>query len=195
MTNEKNRKRIHTTRRRFDRLALSFIDAHVDLFGSIQSNHVQDALGLSRVAVSKYFKLYKTEKPSNLQYDITDRCYKKGFSFERRFLVKVPSAEILKMVDTLYRGHPSNDDLICLFAEAKLAETGRVSTRDINNSVGSHRTTISQAMAKYNENGNAIYNPDSNARCFEKTEMFKKVKLTDEQTPRDVLKAFEVLFN
>lgn len=64
---------------------LRFIDFIVDHFGAIQRRHVVDYFGVSQPQASLDIGRYKDLAPSNIEYDLGAKMYRKTAGFVRAF--------------------------------------------------------------------------------------------------------------
>jgi uncharacterized protein YcaQ len=64
---------------------LRFIDFLLDRFGMVNRTDITDYYGLSEPQASLDLRAYNEQAPANMQFDKTDRCYRRSATFTRRF--------------------------------------------------------------------------------------------------------------
>lgn len=84
-----------------------FIDAYVDLNGSINIHVLTEHFHVHRSRASELIKGYLEVKPSNLRYSLSERTYLKGLSFERVYLTDLSSFEYWTAILTVF-GDPKD---------------------------------------------------------------------------------------
>lgn len=86
----------------FDLVLMKFIDAHLDLYGHIQTKTICEQFYMHRTRASAAITKYRDFKPSNTCFNVTDKCHEKSDTFEKVFL-KTSSPEFLNSVELVYQ--------------------------------------------------------------------------------------------
>ncbi|MCD9504056.1 hypothetical protein GLP37_17945 [Photobacterium phosphoreum] len=81
---------------------LSFIDAKLMVENEIKSTDICSVFGCSRVKASRVFQVYLTQRPSNMKYIASKKCYVKGFVFEADFLGNRNPRLFLDAIDLIF---------------------------------------------------------------------------------------------
>lgn len=64
---------------------LRFIDFLLDRYGMVNRADITDFYGLSTPQASDDLAHYQQAAPGNMEYDMTDRTYRRSATYERRF--------------------------------------------------------------------------------------------------------------
>lgn len=89
---------------KFQLVVHQFIDAHVELYGSINVIDIAELFGVHRTSASALLASYKKLKPSNLEYVLegNNSRYTKRMSFEK-VVLKNDAAEFLNAIYVVYK--------------------------------------------------------------------------------------------
>lgn len=80
---------------------LAYIDARLIVFGDIKSSNVCDVFGCGRIKASRLFQLYLNQRPSNMKYQASKKCYVQGYVFEPVFLGKRNARQFLDALELI----------------------------------------------------------------------------------------------
>ncbi|RZQ33220.1 hypothetical protein [Vibrio vulnificus] len=90
-----------TQKEAFDLVLMKFIDAHLDLYGHIQTKTICDQFYMHRTRASAAMTKYREFKPSNTRFNVTEKRHDKSYTFEKVFL-KTSSLEYLNSVELVF---------------------------------------------------------------------------------------------
>lgn len=90
-----------TQKEAFDLVLMKFIDAHLDLYGYIQTKIICEQFHMHRTRASRAMTEYRNAKPSNTRYNVNDKRHEKSYTFEKEFL-KTSSFEFLNSVEVVF---------------------------------------------------------------------------------------------
>lgn len=64
---------------------LRFIDFLFDRFGMLNRADITDFFGISEPQASLDLRAYEEHAPGNMEFDKTDRCYRRSATYKRTF--------------------------------------------------------------------------------------------------------------
>lgn len=168
----------------FDLLICRFIDAHVQLYDSINTVPICAKFGVKRDKASAAITAYRThpEFHNYLRYNVTQRCHEKTFTFVPRF-TDHSALQILTSIDNLlavnkcdsYRQLVKN--LYFRFIEAYVSIQGAIKTKVLQDVFSIERSHASRVIRDYK-----VAQPDNlvlNAKVHERGVGFSCSYLTE----------------
>lgn len=89
----------------FDLVLFRFIDAHLDLYGYVQTKTICDQFYMHRTRASAVMTKYREKQPGNTRFNVNEKRHDKAYTFKKRFL-KTSSLEFLNGVEVVF-GQPA----------------------------------------------------------------------------------------
>ena len=186
-----------------DGLFLAYIEAKLDIDGSVRPNDLRCQFKMDRGKASKLINRYcECESTSgNVEYKDNGRHskYIRTSTFKKRVLKNLSSKQLLSSIIEVYGDSGcSTKDVYLKFIDAYVELHDFISPVTISNQFGMHRSRAGHALKSYKEDrdscSNLRYHLQGQMSCYRKTTIFKRCYLPKDKSPLKFIMAIDVLF-
>ncbi len=186
-----------------DRLFLAYIEAKLDIDGSVRPNDLRCQFKMDRGKASKLIKRYCEDQltADNIKYKENGRHsnYIRTSKFKRQILISLSPQMFLSSILEVYGDSGSSTkDVYLKYIDAYVELHEIISPITIANQFGMHRSRAGHVLKAYKEDRdscpNLRYHLQGQMSCYRKTTIFKRYYLPKDISALKFLTAIDDLF-
>lgn len=186
-----------------DRLFLAYIEAKLDIDGSVRPNDLRCQFNMDRGKASKLIKRYSEDDSTsgNIKYMDNGRHsnYIRTSKFKRKVLSSFSSQNFLSSILEVYGvSGCSTKDVYLKYIDAYVELHDLISPITIANQFGMHRSRAGHVLKLYREekdsSANLRYHLQGQMSCYRKTTIFKRYYLPKDKSALKFVMAIDELF-
>lgn len=186
-----------------DGLFLAYIEAKLDIDGSVRPNDLRCQFKMDRGKASKLIKRYCEDEltAGNIKYNDNGRHsnYIRTESFKRHVITNLSSKQFLASILEVYGDSGcSTKDVYLKYIDAYVELHELISPVTIANQFGMHRSRAGHVLKTYKEDrdscANLRYHLQGQMSCYRKTTIFKRYYLPKDKSALQFIMAIDELF-